>query len=437
MHRKFLLISIFIFNFVLLFSEFSVSQDYWLRQQTPTDKRLTNCFFINNNTGWVTGDSGLIMKSTDSGESWLLQNSNTFHDIISVHFLNERLGWATAWIYNPLPDEFHGTLLLKTTDSGNNWTSQMYPDTNYYYGSVFYTDSLNGFLGGSPQFIVYTLNDGISWIDAVSDSIGFNGYPVNFMTFLNNDTGYASGGVQDLAGLVWKTVNKGRNWAPTAVGPDAVNDIYFFSPDSSIGISGDFKFGASFYRTYNNWLSSFNVNLGFIGMAQSIDFRIRNDGWITIGYLGKLFRSTNAGDNWIKMNVPDSSAIFDIQFTDSAYGWCVGDHGSVYKYNTSMTGISYLHQNEITGYNLYQNYPNPFNPVTKISYDLENNTDNFVTLKVFDVLGNESAVLINEKQRSGRYSVSFNGSSLASGVYFYRLTVNGKFISGRSMLLLK
>jgi len=72
------------------------SQEYWLRQNTPTTKRLTNCFFIDTNTGWVSGDSGVIMKSTDSGRNWNIQNSNTFHDIISIHFVNERLGWANA-----------------------------------------------------------------------------------------------------------------------------------------------------------------------------------------------------------------------------------------------------------------------------------------------------------------------------------------------------
>ena len=437
MPRKFILSSILIFCSVFLISELSVSQDYWIRQQTPTTKRLTNCFFINNNTGWVTGDSGLVMKSTDSGVSWQLQNSNTFHDIFSVHFINDRLGWATAWVFNPLPDEFPGTLLLKTINGGINWTSQMYADTNSYYGSLFYLDSLNGFLGGIPQFIVYTTDNGVSWNDAVSDSIGFNGFPVTFITFLNADTGYASGGVQDIAGLVWKTVNNGRNWSPTAVGPDPINDIYFFSADTSIGLSGDFKFGASFYRTNNDWLNSFNVNLGYIGMAQSIDFRIRNDGWITIGYLSKLFRSTNAGDNWVKMDIPDSSAIFDIQFIDSAYGWCVGDHGAVYKYDIMTSVNSNETSNEINSFNLFQNFPNPFNPVTKISYELQNTDNGIVTLKVFDVLGNEIATLVNEKQTPGRYNVTFDGTGLSSGVYFYRLSLNGNFISGKTMMMLK
>ncbi len=436
------LLTVLSVSLLFIFCSNVFSQEYWLRQNTPTTKRLTNCFFIDSNTGWVSGDSGVIMKSTDSGRNWILQNSNTFHDIISMHFINERLGWANAWIFNPEPDEFYGTLLLKTTNGGTTWESEIYPDTNEFYGSVFYLDSLNGFIGGSPQFILYTANGGLSWIDAISDSAGFNGFPVSHITFLNRDTGYATGGVQDIAGIVWKTVNKGRNWVPVPTGPDAVNDIYFFHPDTSIGLTGDFKFGASFYRTNNNWLSSFNVNLGYVGMALSIDFRKRNDGWITIGYLSKLFRSVNAGNNWTKMEIPDSSAIFDIQFIDTTYGWCVGDHGAVYKYNTTMTNIVFENLNDIPEYKLYQNYPNPFNPVTKIVFEIPwtiNGRSGLVQteLKIYDILGNEIKTLLSEKKSPGRYEVTFDASGISSGVYFYRLSAGGIHVTGKSMLLLK
>ena len=70
-------------------------------------------------------------------------------------------------------------------------------------------------------------------------------------------------------------------------------------------------------------------------------------------------------------------------------------------------------------YELFQNYPNPFNPVTSIKYDIKDR--GLVTLKVYDVLGDEVVTLINEEKEPGFYSVEFNGSSLASGVYFYRM----------------
>ena len=71
-------------------------------------------------------------------------------------------------------------------------------------------------------------------------------------------------------------------------------------------------------------------------------------------------------------------------------------------------------------YRIEQNYPNPFNPTTKIRYEIPERS--FVTLKVYDVLGNEVATLVNEEKPVGSYEVEFNGFGLPSGIYFYRLS---------------
>jgi 1,4-alpha-glucan branching enzyme len=73
-------------------------------------------------------------------------------------------------------------------------------------------------------------------------------------------------------------------------------------------------------------------------------------------------------------------------------------------------------------FKLFQNYPNPFNPVTIINYQLP--TDNYVSLKVFDILGREVATLVNEYKKAGSYNIEWNGKNLPSGVYFYRLVAN-------------
>ncbi len=91
---------------------------------------------------------------------------------------------------------------------------------------------------------------------------------------------------------------------------------------------------------------------------------------------------------------------------------------------------------------LYQNYPNPFNPSTKIKYEIPSVTlrqaqsDIMVTLKVYDVLGNEVATLVNEEKQSGIYEVEFNATNLSSGIYFYQLKA-GNFISIKKMVLLR
>ena len=90
-------------------------------------------------------------------------------------------------------------------------------------------------------------------------------------------------------------------------------------------------------------------------------------------------------------------------------------------------------------FSLEQNYPNPFNPTTKIKYTVpldEKRKTQDVNLKVYDVLGNEVTVLVNEQKEAGYYEVDFNASSFASGVYFYQLKT-GPFLETKKMLLLK
>jgi len=87
-----------------------------------------------------------------------------------------------------------------------------------------------------------------------------------------------------------------------------------------------------------------------------------------------------------------------------------------------------------TSYELHQNYPNPFNPSTKISW--QSPVGSHQTLKIFDILGNEIATLVNEYKPAGKYEVEFNAANLPSGVYFYQLKA-GDFISTKKMVLLK
>ncbi len=95
----------------------------------------------------------------------------------------------------------------------------------------------------------------------------------------------------------------------------------------------------------------------------------------------------------------------------------------------------------VNSFNLEQNYPNPFNPSTKISYQIPASLNpsqggTLVTLKVYDILGNEIATLVNEEKSPGTYEVNFNAINLTSGVYFYRMKA-GKFVETKKMVLLK
>jgi hypothetical protein len=85
-------------------------------------------------------------------------------------------------------------------------------------------------------------------------------------------------------------------------------------------------------------------------------------------------------------------------------------------------------------YSLEQNFPNPFNPSTKINYSITEKS--FVSLKIYDVLGNEVSILVNEEKPAGCYDVEFNATGLPSGIYFYKLKA-GQFLETKKMILLK
>lgn len=123
-----------------------------------------------------------------------------------------------------------------------------------------------------------------------------------------------------------------------------------------------------------------------------------------------------------KIRAKDTQGLTSL-FTDVksiSYGWA-------WKIGTDNEEV-------ITEYKLQQNYPNPFNPITNIVYQIPKS--GFVQLKVYDILGKEVAVLVNEVKSEGSYSVSFDASDLPSGIYIYSLRVND-FIQNNKMTLLK
>ena len=102
-----------------------------------------------------------------------------------------------------------------------------------------------------------------------------------------------------------------------------------------------------------------------------------------------------------------------------------------------MQNIQLKYANNIipVNYSVAQNYPNPFNPSTIIKYQLPENS--FVSIKVYNSLGQEAATLVNGMVNAGTYEVQFNASNLSSGVYYYVVKAGNNFVQSKKMMLIK
>ncbi len=175
---------------------------------------------------------------------------------------------------------------------------------------------------------------------------------------------------------------------------------------------------------------------GFAGLA-----RLNKDGDIDTTFApGGIFISdlnNNTGTHYLTRAIPLSDG--SILACGYNFGSGRGDF-LLTKYVVNTTGVESNNIEKPNKYKLEQNYPNPFNPTTIIKYSILANVEtryaSSVLLKVYDILGREVATLVNETQQRGNYEVTFNGSGLASGIYFYRLQA-GNFVDTKKLILMK
>jgi hypothetical protein len=151
-----------------------------------------------------------------------------------------------------------------------------------------------------------------------------------------------------------------------------------------------------------------------------------------------IYMTTNSGAIWLNKNQGFGFVPYIISLlTTNDYIFAGTNGQSVWKRSLSdITGINQTSSAIPTSFFLYQNYPNPFNPSTNLGCGISKLE--FVSLKIYDLLGKEVAVLVNERlaPRSYNYQFSTVNYQLPSGVYFYRLTV-GEFTDTKRMLLVK
>ncbi|MBK7255727.1 MAG: T9SS type A sorting domain-containing protein [Ignavibacteria bacterium] len=163
---------------------------------------------------------------------------------------------------------------------------------------------------------------------------------------------------------------------------------------------------------------------------------MKEKGWAA-GIQNRIYNTGDGGITWNRPNLLPSASYTSIFFIDSLTGWTVGANGVILKTTSGGVLTNFTNTSiEIPDkYFLSQNYPNPFNPATNLEFGIPEL--GFVSLKVYDVLGDEVKTLENEIKPAGNYEIEFDGSHLSSGIYFYSLLIDGNIIDTKRMILLK
>ena len=439
--RKILIISLII----IIHSTLSIAQTGWFNVQSGTSKTIRSQFFINNQTGWICGDTGLIKKTNNGGYSWTQQITPTSYTLYTLFFINENTGWSGGGYFDI--NTYGMNTIIKTTNGGTNWFIQLneLEYGNYFTQSIYFVDSNTGFAGyfGSMGFgvsgtIAKTTNGGLNWVQIS----GAN--PSTKILFQNSNTGWSIShfwsdyGGSD-SGMIYKTTNSGINWILCLAKQYwTFNYISFFNANT--GIVQGYRSSPIYWVEY---IKTTNAGISWDTIYSGTDYHFSGyflnefTGW-ACGY--KIDKTTNGGYNWFSQTQNLSNLLYGITFKDSLNGWAVGGGGKILKTTTGGTTFIHKEETEIPDkFSLFQNYPNPFNPATKIKFDLPSegkSQKTKVKLVIYDILGKEIQTLVNEQLQPGSYEVTFDGSNLTSGIYFYRMK-SGNYAETKRMVLVK
>ncbi len=362
------------------------------------------------------------------------------------------IGSVQHYATNSVGDIFisGGCGLLKSTDDGQNWTGaqpSFYTETAL---AINFTDHV--FSGTWGDGVYRSTDNGLTWTQI---NTGLTNLRV--FSLVLHPTG-------DLYAGLWvnicRSTDNGNNWISANL---PINNIVSIDVDNS-GIifaasNGNYVFkstddGNSWIQLYNGLTTSYIYNLSispdgeiYVGTIGYGAFRSTDSGnnWNQAGLTGKwvycfafapggdIYAGTNQGvfktsDNGVSWNSLDTTGlsnpyVYCLFFNSAGYLFAGTGIGLCRSAQSIITSVNETYTESTVSFFLSQNYPNPFNPSTNIQYAISSRQ--FVTLKVYDILGNEIATLVNEDKPAGKYEVEFNPASeirnLVSGVYFCRL----------------
>lgn len=410
----------------------------------------------------AVGANGLINKSTNNGANWTTLTSwlgaGTYYDVWAEY--NDKKVWAVGSSGATGSND----QIIYSANGGISWVTQPFATTRYYR-SISMVNASTGYIAGSSGAVRKTTNGGAAW-----DSLPFPATSLLYKAdFVNASTGWVVGSSSP---YVWKTTDGGLTW-PSQTGPTAavycidmvdINTGWFAGSSGSVfkttngGTTWTAQTSGSTSTLYG--VHMLNVNTGFICGSSSALLKTTNGGtnWVTIAqpYSTTLYgmdwfnvnagivtgssggytaRTTNGGASWAIENT-SGSTMYSVCMRDRDSAWAVGSGAYVFKLSTGFVGITNYENIIPKHYYLAQNYPNPFNPVTTIKFGLPKASK--VTFNVYDITGRlVASVLNNAPLNAGTITHNFDGTDLASGIYFYSLIVNDEKFDTKKMILVK
>jgi photosystem II stability/assembly factor-like uncharacterized protein len=418
-----------------LFTSVSVAQ--WSEQSSGVTSTLYSVSAVDNNTVWICGAGGKILLTTNGGTNWVVTASpNSSLNLYNIWGINSTRALVTG--------SSSTTYVYRTTDAGATWT-EVFTQSGGFINAIvnLFTPSVQYAMIGDPVAGRWSLwhsgNGGVSW-----DSIGL------YIPQAGSETGYNNSAIDigpNGGDYFWFGTNNSRvyrgyfgsNWISQPT-PGQSNSFAFLFMDTLNGIIGG---STGIINTTNggtNWSSLINIpGSGSInGFAKGFAY-----GEMFCSRGTSIYRTTNSGANWAVVNTQTGTYTHMIKARAATdYNiWAIRDNGGISKYTYSV-GIKPISSEVPNSYLLYQNYPNPFNPTTNIRFQITKGSpiksfgDDRVTLRIYDVLGKEIATLVNEQLQPGTYEVTFDGSNLPSGIYFYQLK-SENFSDTKKLTLLK
>lgn len=406
----------FIITLLIIHCTLHIANAQWVQQYAGTTANLRACQMVSNTTAYLAGDSGIVMKTTNTGLNWARLNTGQHWALYCMDFADENTGYVAGDSPN---------YIIKTTNGGINWAIISNVTGASLY-SISFLNSATGMVTGGSTQIAKTTNGGNAWqlFNPPGTLLELDG-----ITMVDSNVAYAVG-VRDNfnEGAIVKTTNGGANWT-NKIGAYWLHSVSALNKDTVFAVG----VGPCSYTTNGgtNWLTLY---IGYVALF-TVHY-LTPDILTACGANSQIIRSTDGGLNWFRQNyILSGRTLPSISFSGVDTGISVGGYGTILTTTSgSLNGVKPISSEIPKSFKLYQNYPNPFNPTTKVNFSLPKKS--FVGIIIYDALGKEIAILVNEQLNAGTYEVDWNASNYPSGVYYYRLLA-GDFSETKKMVLIK